>query len=263
VPFTGRMPVAGKAEARRLSESDLRVGTVDLNADSAVAAAWEGWRCRGVKTVWHARENARREAALRRVARRQRRSGRPVKGERSNTGLWRYVHGLDSAVAWRVAAAIVAWAVAGGLQVLVFEHLRRYRPERGLSWSRRTNRKRSDWLLRHLALCHGILTVERNPAWTSRTCPRCSHLGERFSPDGRGYPSRFRCGQCGWSGDANVVAALNLKRKWDRTFRYPSAQERAERSRRRKAGAAASREGSREVGLPGVANARSADAPAA
>jgi putative transposase len=268
VPFTRRVPIKGKAEDRRLAEPDLKVATVDLNADSAVAAGWEGRRCRGVKTVWHARENAKRERVLRKVARKQKRSGRPVKGERSNAGLWRYIRGLDATVAWQVAAAIVTWAVAAGVQVLVFEHLRPYRPVRGLSWSRRTNRKRSYWLrgevlehVRHLALCQGILTVERNPAWTSRACPRCSHLGERFSPDGRGYPSRFRCGQCGWSGDANIVAALNLKRKWDRTFRYPTAEERAaERSRRRKAGAAARREGAPEtVG----ANARSADAPAA
>ena len=270
LPFEKRTKIAGKAEDRRLAEPDLKVGTVDLNADSAGAAAWEGARCRGIRTVWHARENAKREKALQKVARRQKRSGRPVKGQRSNGGLWRYIAGLDAAVAWRVAAAIVAWAVAAGLQVLVFEHLRPYRPERGLSWSRRTNRKRAYWLrgkllkhVRHLAACHGILVVERNPAWTSQACPHCSRLGERFSPDGRGYPSRFRCGHCGWTGDANVVAALNLQRKWGRVFRYPTAEERraAEASRGRKAGAAASREGSPEtVG----ANVRSTtDAPAA
>jgi len=156
----------------------------------------------------------------------------PVKGEHSNASLWRYITGLDASVAWRVAAVIAAWAVSAGLQVLVFEHLCPYRPARDRSWSQRTNRKRADWLrgkvlahVRHLALCHGILVVERNPAWTSPACPHCSHLGERFSPDGRGDPSRFRCGHCGWTGDANIVAALNLKRKWDRTFRYPSAAE--------------------------------------
>ena len=270
LPFEKRVEIKGKAEDRRAAEPDLKVGTVDLNADSAAAVAWEGGRCRGTRTVWHHRENAKREKVLQKVARRQRRSGRPIKGERSNAGLWRYIAGLDAAVAWQVAAAIVAWAVFAGLQVLVFEYLRPYRPERGLSWSRRTNRKRAYWLrgkvlahVRHLALCHGILVVERNPAWTSQACPHCSRLGERFSPDGSGYPSRFRCGHCGWTGDANIVAALNLKRKWDRTFRYPTAAEKqaVEASRRRKAGAAASREGSPEtVG----ANVRSTpDAPAA
>ena len=99
---------------------------------------------------------------MQKVARRQKRSGRPIKGERSNRGLWRYIAGLDAAVAWQVAAAIVAWAVAAGLQVLVFEHLRPYRPERGLSWSRRTSRKRAHWLrdqvlahVRHLAAGQG------------------------------------------------------------------------------------------------------------
>jgi transposase len=269
VPFEKRVPIRGKAEDRRRTEPDLKVATVDQNADSTVAAVWEGRRCRGVQTVWHTRENAKREKALRKVARKQKRSGRPVKGERSNAGLWRYISGLDTALAWQIAAAILAWAVAAGVQVLVFEYLRPYRPLRGLSWSRRVNRKRSYWLrrrvlerVRHLALCQGILTVERNPAWTSQACPRCSHLGERFSPGECAYPSGFRCGHCGWTGDANVVAVLNLKRKWNRTFRYPTAEEKraAEPSRRRKAGAAASREGSPEtVG----ANARSADAPAA
>ena len=270
LPFEKRVPIAGKAEDRRLAEPDLKVGTIDLNADSAAAAAWEGPRCLGTRTIWHARENAKREKVLQKVARRQRRSGRPIKGERSNAGLWRYIAGLDAAVAWRVAAAIVAWAVPAGLQVLVFEHLRAYRPERGLSWSRRTNRKRAYWLrgrvlahVKHLARCHGILVVERNSAWTSQACPHCNHLGERFSPDGRGYPSRFRCGHCGWTGDANIVAALNLKRKWDRTLRYPSAAEKqaVEARRRRKAGAAASREGSPET--VGANVRRATDAPAA
>jgi transposase len=153
-------------------------------------------------------------------------------------------------LAWQIAARIVTWAVLLGLQVLVFEHLRSYRPRRGLSWSRRTNRKRSYWLrgkvvkyARHLALIHGILVVERNPAWTSRACPKCHRLAERFSPGGAGYPSRLACGHCGWTGDANVAAALNLKPKWDRTFRYPTKEEvkAAAEPRRAGNGGAASR----------------------
>ncbi len=233
VPFLTRVVLPGKAEARRLAEPDLPVGTMDLNADSTVGAAWVGDRVTDVQILWHAQENAHREKTLQKVARHQRASGTPVKGERSNQALWRSSRGLDAALAWRIAALIVTWAVAQGLQVLVFEYLRPYRPTRGLSWSRRTNRKRSYWLrgqlLRHvrdLALRQGILVVERNPAWTSQVCPHCHRLAERFSPGGSGYPSRLRCGGCGWSGDANVAAALNLKRKWNRTFRYPPTAER-------------------------------------
>ncbi|MCL8207485.1 MAG: transposase [Actinomycetia bacterium] len=252
VPFEKWVFVAGKADEQRTQNPSLRVGTIDLNADSAVAAAWEGKQCMGVKTVWHTRENAKREKALQKVTRKQWRSGKPVKGEHSNRLLWSYIRNLDGTVAWQVAATIVAWAMAAGLSVLVFEYLRPYRPGRGLSWSRQTNRKRAYWLrgqvLRHvrdLALREGILVVERNPAWTSQVCPRCSRLGERFSPNGRGYPSRFRCGPCGWTGDANVVAAFNLKKKWDRSFRYPTQEERkaAELRRARKGGAAAQPKG--------------------
>jgi transposase len=228
------------------------VGTIDLNADSTVGAAWEGERCKGVETVWHTEENAKRKGVLRKVARKQKASGTPVKGERSNRALWTYVHNLDASLAWQIAVRIVAWAVAIGLQVLVFEHLRHYRPERGLSWSRRTNRKRSYWLrgqvLRHvrdLALREGILVVERNPAWTSQACPKCHRLAERFSPGVDGYPSRLHCRHCGWSGDANVAAALNLKLKWERRFRYPTKAEReasVDLRRTRKGGATANAE---------------------
>ncbi len=117
LPFTERVPIRGKAEARRISESDLKVGTVDLNVDSTVAAAWEGPRCRGVRTFWHARETDRRERLPRKVAREQRRSGTPIKGERGNRNLWRSIINLDTALAWHIAPALVAWAVAAGIQV--------------------------------------------------------------------------------------------------------------------------------------------------
>ena len=233
VPFLQRVVMPGKAEDRRLAKPDLKVGTLDLYADSTVGAAWAGDRVPDVRTLWHAQENAQREKTLQKVARHQRASGRPVKGERSNQALWQTIRGRDAALAWRMAALIVTWAVAQGIQVLVFEYLRPYRPTRGLSRSRRTNRKRSYWhrgqIRRHvrdLALRQGILVVERHPAWTSQVCPHCHRLAERFSPGGSGYPSRLRGGGCGWSGDANVAAALNLKRKWDRTFRYPTKAER-------------------------------------
>ena len=241
VPFVKRVALPGRAEERRLGEPDLKVGTVDLNADSTVAAAWEGQRCKGVETVWHARENVKGACAA--EGRTQKASGTPIKGERSNRTIWTYVRNLDDSLAWQIASRLVAWAVLLGLQVLVFEYLRPYRPERGLSWSRRANRKRSYWLrgqvLRHardLALREGILTVERNPAWTSQACPACHLLAERYASGGVGYPSRLHCGHCGWSGDANVAAALNLKLKWDRTFRYPTAEERRAAADARRAG---------------------------
>ena len=44
----------------------------------------------------------------------------------------------------------------------------------------------------------GTLPGPVRPARTAATWARGSR------PGGRGYPSRFRCGHCGWTGDANV-----------------------------------------------------------
>ncbi len=84
-----RVEIRGKAEDRRQAESDRTAGTIDLSADPAVAAVWEGVRCRGVRTIGHAHENAKREKVLQKVARKQKRSGRPVQGEHSHMGLGR------------------------------------------------------------------------------------------------------------------------------------------------------------------------------
>ncbi len=267
-PFEKRGVIRGKAEDRRLAEPDLGVGTFGLNAASTVGAAWRGRRCIGIKTIRHARESEKREKTLRKVAQRQRQSGKPVKGERSNHQIWNYIRNLDDALAWQIVARIVSWAVLLGLQVLVFEHLRPYRPALALSWSRRVNRKHSYWLrgkvvkfARGLALIHGILVVERNPAWTSRACPKCHRPAERFSPGGTGYPSRLACGHCpapGLAGlrhgDANMAAALNLKRKWARTFRYPTKEEVKAAAEPRRAG---------NGGAASGANDQAADAPGA
>ncbi len=143
MPFEKRVRIPGKAEERRLAEPALKVGTVDLNAASAAAVAWEGEKTLEAKTVWHTEENGKREKALQKVARKQKASGKPVKGESSNRDLWRYVRNLDDSVAWQVASSLVVWAVSLGLQVLVFEYLRSYCPEKGGSYSKRVNRKRS------------------------------------------------------------------------------------------------------------------------
>ena len=71
-----------------------------------------------------------------------------------------------------------------------------------------------------MALWDGILVVRRDMAFTSKACPRCGTYGERFSRrvNGRGPHHTFRCVACGWEGNADPALALNLKKKWDRTF---------------------------------------------
>jgi len=118
----------------------LGYGPAAASAGTAAAAAWEGPRCRG-RTVWPAREhaNAGEGAAKDRPTAAAKRSSRPRRAkQRRPLAVYRRPG--------RVAAALVTGEVVGGLPVRVVEHLRPERPERGLSWSRRTHRQRSYWV---------------------------------------------------------------------------------------------------------------------
>ena len=132
-------PIAGKAEDRRLTEPDLRrVGAPSTSARTA--PRWRSGKGRaargcaqpGTREQNAKEQNAKREKALHKVVRRQRRRGRPVKGERGNAGLWRYIPGLDAAVAWRIAAAINWWHhprnPEGPAAVSIYGHTRRRVP---------------------------------------------------------------------------------------------------------------------------------------
>ena len=48
-----------------------------------------------------------------------------------------------------------------------------------------------------------------NPAYTSKTCHNCLHI---HPVQGKSYRSgkSFRCGHCGWSGDADENGAINI-----------------------------------------------------
>ncbi len=91
-----------------------------------------------------------------------------------------------------------------------------------MSRSDRKNHKRAYWLRGkimtwvRLAFREGILTVERNPAYTSQMCPHCHTLGDR-----RGH--RFLCQNPthGYQADADFVGMMNLYQKWRGTFVYP------------------------------------------
>jgi transposase len=75
--------------------------------------------------------------------------------------------------------------------------------------------------VRHMALHEGILTVTRDAQFTSPACPRCGHLGARFCAATRHHrrgQDVFRCYTCGGSGTAELVGALNLRKKWLRIF---------------------------------------------
>lgn len=83
------------------------------------------------------------------------------------------------------------------------------------------NRRMADPGLGMLVARVGVLTkaagtrvVAVNPAFTSRTCPRCgdSRKANRVSRD------RFCCQACGLAGCADAVASVNIKRKAHRVL---------------------------------------------
>lgn len=77
----------------------------------------------------------------------------------------------------------------------------------------KTERRRSNsWafyqlraFLEYKGIKEGVEVVAINPAYTSQTCHVCHHIGWRSE-------KRFKCGDCGWHGDADVNGAINISK---------------------------------------------------
>jgi putative transposase len=75
----------------------------------------------------------------------------------------------------------------------------------------KTERRRSNsWafyqlrsFLEYKGIRDGVLVVKVNPAYTSQTCHQCLHIGLRSD-------KRFKCGHCGWHGDADFNGSLMI-----------------------------------------------------
>ncbi|MCL8208491.1 MAG: transposase [Actinomycetia bacterium] len=227
VPFVRAGPVK-KAEEQREANPGLPVTTVDPGENNlAVAVAWAGRKVTGTLFVPGRAHEARRLRRLAAIRRRQQASGRPTRGERSNRRRWARLAHAEEDTARQTARQIVDFAKQHGSQVIVFEALNRVPRTRRMGWTRRQNLRRSWWMrgriltfAREMALWEGILVVLRDPAFTSKACPDCGAYGERVSrrANGRGPRLTFRCPACGFEGHADLVGALNLKRKRDRAF---------------------------------------------
>ncbi|MDY6781142.1 MAG: transposase [Cyanobacteriota bacterium] len=75
----------------------------------------------------------------------------------------------------------------------------------------KTERRRSNsWafyqqrqFLTYKAMATGVPLIVVNPAYTSQTCNCCLHIGERKG-------KRFKCGNCGWIGDADRNGSIMI-----------------------------------------------------
>jgi IS605 OrfB family transposase len=168
---------------------------------------------------------------LKRIAKKQWLSGRPVKGEHSNQQLWQHVRRMNEDAAHQVARRIVNVCAKYAGCVLLFERLRTIKAKGG-SKSRRLNRKRANQLRgkitqcsREQAFAQGTCTVEVNPHGTSQYCSRCGAKGERFSSRSgtriqEQWGKLFRCPVCHYEAHADFNASVNVHRSFYREWHW-------------------------------------------
>ena len=168
---------------------------------------------------------------LKRIAKKQWQSGKPVKGEHSNQQLWRHIRRMNDSAAHRVARTIANICATYPGCVLVFERLRKIRRSEG-SKSRRMNRKQANQLrgkinqyAREKVYALGVVTAEVNPHGTSQYCSRCGVRGERFSNLGGKrmvvkWGKLFRCPVCRYEIHADLNASLNLHHSFYQKYHW-------------------------------------------
>jgi len=172
---------------------------------------------------------------LKRIAKKQWQSGKPVTGERSNQQLWAHIRRQNLDTAHKTARAIVAVCERYPGCVLLFERLRKIKAKGG-SKSKRRNRKQANQLrgkinqlAREKAYAAGVVSVEVNPHGTSQYCARCGCRGVRFTYQaGQRVPGTggklFFCPACRYECHADFNASVNVHHSFFREFHWQPRQ---------------------------------------
>ncbi len=171
------------------------------------------------------------------------------RGEDFALDLTEHLDAMKDDRAKKAAHVIVEAAWKHRVHWLVFEDLTGYRPEQELT--RNVNRRLRNWnrrkvveQVKQLAECYGLRVYDRAaPAYTSRVCAVCGHVGARFSqivaaqeqrdarfktPKGLKAGLRqvlpggqmFACPHCRRIVNADFNASLNLHRRFERSFDF-------------------------------------------
>jgi IS605 OrfB family transposase len=223
--------VASKVMERK-QDPDLVTVAVDLNVKNlaVITARAHGKIIETVFVTDHGLDTH-RYRYLKRIARKQWQSGRPVAGEHSNQQLWRHIDRLNEDAAHKVARRIAAVCARYPGCVLLFERLRKIKAGEA-SKSRRMNRKRANQLrgkinqhARDKAYIEGVVTVEVNPHGTSQYCSRCGAKGERFSNLGgkrivEKWGKLFVCPVCHYEANADFNASANVHHSFYREWHW-------------------------------------------
>jgi transposase len=226
-----------EVKAKKVMESkrnpDLVTVAVDLNVKNlAVITVRQDERI--IETVFVTDQglDQHRYRHLKRIAKKQWQSGRPVKGEHSNQQLWAHVRRMNESAAQLVARRVASVCANYPGSVLLFERLRKLKPGGG-STSRRLNRKQANQLRGKIsrytkdkayASCSTV-TVEVNPHGTSQYCSRCGAKGERFSYRGgkrikEKWGKLFACPVCQYEVNADFNASVNVHHSFYREWHW-------------------------------------------
>ncbi|MEM2055262.1 MAG: zinc ribbon domain-containing protein [Sulfolobales archaeon] len=127
-------------------------------------------------------------------------------GERIRSIAWDYVHKIGDSIAELTSRYS---------SIVVLENLNKLRSN--VNRSNSFNKKLSLWFYRRMqftigyeALERGLLVSYVNPMKTSSTCPRC---GSRLEDSGSRV---LKCTRCGFTGDRDVIACINLFYRYSR-----------------------------------------------
>jgi transposase len=224
--------IAAKKVMERKQDPDLVTVAIDLNVKNlAVITVRQHGRIIETVFVTDHGLDAHRYRHLKRIAKKQWQSGKPVKGEHSNQQLWQHIDRLNDDAAHQVARRIATVCARYPGCILLFERLRTIKPGPG-SKSRRMNRRRANQLrgkindhAKDKAYLHQIVTVEVNPHGTSQYCSRCGAKGERFSYRGgkrivEKWGKLFCCPVCHYEANADHNASVNVHRSFYREWHW-------------------------------------------
>jgi transposase len=130
----------------RKQDPDLVTVAVDLNVKNlaVITVRHHGQIIETVFVTDHGLD-AHRYRHLKRIAKKQWQSGKPVKGEHSNQQLWRHIDRLNADAAHKVARQIASVCTSYPGCIMPVTRLRKIKPGPG-SKSRRMNRKRANQL---------------------------------------------------------------------------------------------------------------------
>ncbi len=233
IHFLQRKTITAKKIVESKQDPDLVTVAVDLNVKYlAVITVRQHGVIKETRFVSDHGLDQHRYRHLKRVAKNQWQSGKPVKGEHSNQQLWSHIRSQNLDAAHKAARAIAEVCERYPGCVLVFERLRVIKPTKGGSKSRRLNRKQANQLkgkinqlAKEKAYAIGVVCLEVNPHGTSQYCARCGCRGVGFtSQSGRRVIGKggklFFCPACHYECHADFNASVNVHHSFFREFHW-------------------------------------------